>query len=123
NSAANSLPTAPNSAAGKLGQIVPKPRISFRFSTLREAFWRLKGIFSLLAGKCDGGSHGKGLTPPPPLPLLQGSDRPGRRRGSCLRPGHVHNSSSRAARSCAPRCCGEDEMKALVAVKRVIDYN
>jgi len=38
NSAANSLPSASNSAAGELGRILPKPLISRRFSTPRGCF-------------------------------------------------------------------------------------
>src|SRR5216684_9036504 len=45
NSPANSLPTSENSAAGHLGQIVPKPLICRRFATFRGCFWRLKRFF------------------------------------------------------------------------------
>src|SRR5438874_11940486 len=41
----------------------------------------------------------------------------------CLRPGPVHKSCSGGRNHACRRRNGEDEMKALVAVKRVIDFN
>src|SRR5438132_13649085 len=51
NSAANSLPTARNSAAGRHTQIVAKSLIYIRLSPSRGRFSGLKRIFSLLSGK------------------------------------------------------------------------
>jgi hypothetical protein len=54
NTAANPLPDAPDSAAGGLGQIVPKALMLLLFSIFRGAFWRLKVVFSLPAGEIRG---------------------------------------------------------------------
>src|SRR5713101_7327568 len=54
NSAANSLPTPGNSAAGRYAQIVAKLLTCIRFSTSRGRFSGLKWIFSLLSGKSGG---------------------------------------------------------------------
>jgi hypothetical protein len=51
NSAANSLPTARNSATGRLAQIIAKKLIYIRVSTSQGSFPGRKLIFSLLAGK------------------------------------------------------------------------
>src|SRR6266853_439052 len=74
NSAANSLP-APKPCrkfrCGQLGQIVPKPLISWRVLTLGGCFLRLRGVFSLMAGKSDvlrraGAGHAVGRVEPDP---------------------------------------------------------